>query len=142
MLNKKQLYKVRHLFAAGDIVATGEDTYRIVNKAIIKLVDEIERLKEFGIIMDRLEKEFENDKVEFSEEAIILWGEAFRKQKANRAETLVKLANGVLADKMLEANTRLIVGDSTGEDEQLLRDNKKFLREYITALQNMLDDIQ
>lgn len=58
------------------------------------------------------------------------------------AETQVKLANGVLADKMLDANTRLILNDSTDEDEQLLRDNKKFLREYITALQNMLDDIQ
>jgi len=45
MLNREQLYKVRHLFAAGDIVATDENSYRIINEAIIKLVNEIERLK-------------------------------------------------------------------------------------------------
>ena len=50
-------------------------------------------------------------------------------------------SGGQLADKILKANTRLILGDSTSEDEKFLLVNRKFLREYITDLQNMLDDI-
>lgn len=44
-MNREQLFKIRDLLSTGDIIAKEENEYRITDKAVIKLINEIERLK-------------------------------------------------------------------------------------------------
>jgi len=44
-VNREQLYKVRDLMKVGDIKAVSEKEYRLNDKGVIRLINEIERLR-------------------------------------------------------------------------------------------------
>lgn len=56
-MDRTQVYKVRELLSTGDIIAREENEYRLTDKAVIKLINEIERLqKDLQIAANNLER--------------------------------------------------------------------------------------
>ena len=52
-MNKKQLEKIKDLLSFGDIKAKEENNYTLTDKAVTKLINEIERLRQFELQVSR-----------------------------------------------------------------------------------------